>query len=242
MVQLILFIAAAILYAVVYPLSGYLQTRHLIRRKRGNNTNKTDSYKQSMIWSWIPAIIIIIVVKADGFSFEDIGICLISPKVTGFNNWVIYIALLSYIAYLCYNVYCILTIKYNKESRMEYSTQIPESLRFILPVSYKEKKLWKLLALTAGITEEIQYRGYLFFAIPLIFGRIPVWLLIVVSSVLFGMGHIYQGREAYKPVLAGMYFGFLYIFLGSIIPIIVLHILQDLVVVNLLDEQNSLES
>jgi hypothetical protein len=54
--------------------------------------------------------------------------------------------------------------------------------------------------------------------------------------VVFGIGHIYQRKEVYKPLLAGIYFGFLYIVLGSVIPVIIVHTLQDLVVTNLIEE------
>jgi len=237
MVQIILFIAISILFIGVYPLSGYYQTRNLFKRAKKEISNKSAWYRQSMLWSWIPALVIIVVIVADGYSLKSLGFKTNISSKSAVNEWVVYATLLSVLAYICYNVYYLIILKINVEKRKGYAEQIPAELRYILPVTNEEKNGWRVLAVTAGITEEIQYRGYLFFAIPLLFPMVSVWIVLLISSAVFGLGHIYQGKEAFKPVLAGLYFGFLYIILGSIIPIIVLHILQDLVVVNLLDEQ-----
>ncbi|MCK9628821.1 MAG: CPBP family intramembrane metalloprotease [Bacteroidales bacterium] len=236
MVQIILFIAALILYVAVYPISGYYHTRVIRKSNNTGFTDKSSWYRQSMFWSWIPTLIIISVLLIDGHSPESLGLDYIDPGKNGMKGWIVIVSLISYIAYICYLAYNIIAIRFDKKKRREYEETIPDELRFALPVSKKEKGEWKMLAISAGITEEIQYRGYLFFAMQLLFPNISIWIVLAVSSAVFGIGHIYQRKEAYKPLLAGIYFGFLYIVLGSVIPVIIIHIMQDLIVTNLIEE------
>ena len=58
----------------------------------------------------------------------------------------------------------------------------------ILPTSALELRLFTALSLTAGICEEILFRGYLIWYIG-IAGAVTL------SSIVFGIGHIYQGQR-----------------------------------------------
>jgi membrane protease YdiL (CAAX protease family) len=49
------------------------------------------------------------------------------------------------------------------------------------------------VAISAGITEEILYRGFLTCVLVTSFPTIGIWLSIVVTACLFGLGHLYQG-------------------------------------------------
>lgn len=64
---------------------------------------------------------------------------------------------------------------------------------FMLPLTGAERIWWIFVSLTAGITEEILYRGFLihyFFSAPF-HGALAV--AVIVSCVIFGTGHLYQG-------------------------------------------------
>lgn len=235
-VQYILFVLAFILFSLVYPISGYFQKRHLAKNEAGLHFNKIEWYRKSMMMSWIPTIIIVSTTLLCGFSLKDLGFSRVEIESTHLNIWVIYSSILVFLVYLGYNVYSMIVLKISKESRQHSLKQLPEDIIAFLPVNKKERKAWTLVSITAGISEEVQYRGYLFFAIPLIFPQVSIWMVLFISSLLFGIGHIYQGKSAIRPTLAGLLFGFLYIVFNSIVPIIILHIAQDLVVRNLMDE------
>ena len=56
----------------------------------------------------------------------------------------------------------------------------------------------------------------------------PMWAVVVVSSVAFGLGHSYQGAGGMVRVtLIGLVFGALYVFTGSIWIPIVAHVILD---------------
>ena len=66
----------------------------------------------------------------------------------------------------------------------------------ILPTSALELRLFTALSLTAGICEEILFRGYLIWYLEITIGIAGAMIL---SSIVFGIGHIYQGRrQAFK--------------------------------------------
>ncbi|MCM3600978.1 CPBP family intramembrane metalloprotease [Robertmurraya korlensis] len=83
---------------------------------------------------------------------------------------------------------------------------------------------------TAGITEEIIYRGFLIFALTQLFPSFSVWMVFILSSLLFGLAHTYQGfLNVIKTSLFGLFFAILYMGLDSIVPLMILHFLIDYV-------------
>lgn len=69
--------------------------------------------------------------------------------------------------------------------------------------------LWKMW-LSASIGEEILFRGFAFVQLKNILGDKP-WLIILVSSALFGFPHFYQGiTGVILTFLIGLGFGYLY--------------------------------
>jgi membrane protease YdiL (CAAX protease family) len=119
------------------------------------------------------------------------------------------------------------------------------SLKFLLPVSSVERRWWVLLSLSAGICEELLYRGYLVhFLIGCQQGLLTAWLL---SSLAFGLAHLYQGWHGVLTSFAmGLVFGAVAIATGSLFLSIVLHALIDLQVLWMyrpgLDEAASVQS
>jgi membrane protease YdiL (CAAX protease family) len=100
----------------------------------------------------------------------------------------------------------------------------------ILPITNAEKKLWNYVSLTAGITEEVIYRGFLIFAFSYLFPDLSIWFTVVLSSLLFGLAHTYQGiKGVLQTTVVGVIFSILYIGVGSILPLMLLHFLIDYV-------------
>lgn len=235
-VQYLLFIFIVLLFAVAYPLSGYHQQKLFKINESGKLTKKIRWYYNTILWGWIPVIAVIVVIWLSGFRFRNIGLKQINLSESGFDNWIIYLLTGLYIVYLCYNIYSLFALRINPDIRRRSLNQVPVRLRPMLPVTSGERKVWVLVCVTAGITEEILYRGYLFFALGLLFPFLPLWSVLLISSALFATGHIYQGKSAIRPAVAGFFFGLFYILFDSIIPVIIAHILQDIVVIWLMTD------
>jgi CAAX protease family protein len=98
----------------------------------------------------------------------------------------------------------------------------------LLPVSTHERMVWAAVAVSAGICEEIVFRGWLLSTL-----HNPVGLggtaLILVAAAIFGLAHAYQRITGIVlTTLAGALFCVLYIKTGSLLAPILLHIVIDL--------------
>lgn len=103
-----------------------------------------------------------------------------------------------------------------------------EPVRALLPYGRKERQLFGALSVTAGICEEILFRGFLLFYLQEVFGT-ALWVAVAVSSLIFGLCHIYQGVLAVLTTGAfGAAMAILYLFSGSLILPIIVHALLDL--------------
>jgi membrane protease YdiL (CAAX protease family) len=96
----------------------------------------------------------------------------------------------------------------------------------LLPRTGREKRVFGLLSVAAGVGEEIAYRGY---AIPILAVAVGLPWSVAITSAVFGVLHSYQGtlgmvRTAFMgAVLAGGY-----LMSGSLLPVIVGHTMIDL--------------
>ena len=102
-------------------------------------------------------------------------------------------------------------------------------LAFLLPSSIRERRWWWLVCITAGICEEVVYRGFLlhyFHTLP--FHLSLAWAM-VASSVIFGIGHLYQGvAGGVQTAVVGFVFAAIFVMTGSLVIPIVVHAVMDL--------------
>ena len=96
----------------------------------------------------------------------------------------------------------------------------------VMPHIRAELPLWFAMSITAGVCEELLFRGFLIWSLAPLIG----WLgAAAVSVVVFAAGHAYQGREGLlRTGAAAVAFTFLYWFTGSIWPGMVIHALVDI--------------
>ena len=98
----------------------------------------------------------------------------------------------------------------------------------ILPQSSVELLPYLALAITAGVCEEFLYRGFVIAALSG-FG-LPGWSQVLISSLLFGLEHSYQGRGGMVMTLfVGLVFGVSRLSYHSLVPAIFWHSAADAV-------------
>ena len=98
----------------------------------------------------------------------------------------------------------------------------------ILPRSTVELLPYLALAITAGLCEEFLYRG--FAMAVLMHVGLQTWAVVVLSSVLFGLAHSYQGRGGIvMTMLIGVILGLSRIAFDSLIPAIFWHSAVDVI-------------
>jgi membrane protease YdiL (CAAX protease family) len=117
--------------------------------------------------------------------------------------------------------------KLRKKASPQQLNNALDRVRRMLPKTSTERAVWIVVSLTAGICEEVLYRGWLLSLFAATLGS--VWLGLLISSIIFGFAHTYQGRNGILGTgVLGVVFGLLFIFSGSLIPGQVLHAVIDL--------------
>jgi membrane protease YdiL (CAAX protease family) len=98
----------------------------------------------------------------------------------------------------------------------------------ILPQSTMELLPFMALAITAGLCEEFLYRGFAMAVLSRLGS--PIWVAVLISSILFGLAHLYQGRGGFfSTLIVGTVFGTGRIVYDSLVPVIFWHGAVDLV-------------
>jgi len=91
-----------------------------------------------------------------------------------------------------------------------------------------EVVLWVLVSLSAGICEEFVFRGYLMRQFAAWFKSWPLGLLM--SAVVFGIGHAYQGiGPVLTIVVHGISFGLVALLTRRLVPGMTAHAVEDIV-------------
>lgn len=95
----------------------------------------------------------------------------------------------------------------------------------LLPHTLAESRLFHLVSVTAGVCEELLFRGFLYWYLAVWTG--PV-VAVVLSSLIFGLGHLYLGvAHVPKTALAGLVFACIALGSGALWPAILIHAAMD---------------
>lgn len=224
-----------IIFALLYePIVGYFDFQKFKLDVKTNKKARTKYYINSIIGLWVPTIFILLLVVFTDLTFTNIGLTIPTINTEVFGPTITYSAFGVALLYLFGILYYLIGYRYSikiKNKLLQAKEKEWEKAEFseILPTTKKEKKLWNYVSITAGVTEEIIYRGFLIFALAFLFSNFSIWLVIILASLLFGLAHTYQGliTGVLRTTIFGIIFSILYIGLGSILPLIVFHFLID---------------
>ena len=203
----------------VVPWRGRKRLQQLLAKPRVEPAERLSLYWSTIAFQWIATAVVAWRSWAHGLSLQHLG--LVMPG--RFKLIVITVC----------GAALIVTLQWLNLRRMGRSTSplrgpLQALAERILPQSSTELVPFLGLAVTAGLCEEFLYRG---FAMAVI-GRaaLPTGVVILLSSVLFGLAHLYQGRSGFISTLVlGLLFGLSRSALGSLLPVIVWHTGVDIV-------------
>jgi len=98
----------------------------------------------------------------------------------------------------------------------------------ILPHSRVELLPYLALAVTAGVCEEFLYRGFALAALSR--AGLATWVGVLATSLLFGLGHAYQGRTGILGTgVLGVLLAVARVLYGSLVPVMIWHTAVDIV-------------
>jgi membrane protease YdiL (CAAX protease family) len=96
----------------------------------------------------------------------------------------------------------------------------------LMPHTPRELTLFRMVAITAGICEEVLYRGFVMWYLAIWISLVPA---AIVSSILFGLAHTYIGvPHVIRTMIVGGVFAALALGTGSLWPGVILHAAVDL--------------
>lgn len=175
-------------------------------------------YRRAMTIQWSLALIVIGLWVARGRGWTDLGLV---PRMTG--------GLIGVAAGLAVAAFLVLRqragVLRDDEALARVRAQLGP-LELMLPHSAHELGWFFRLSVTAGVCEELLYRGFLFWYLGHWLGPLPA---AGVSALLFGIGHSYQGpRGILLTTAVGAFLSAIYAVTGSLIAPMVAHALMDI--------------
>jgi len=204
--------------SVVIPWRGYARLKKLLALSSVDTKEKLALYAVTIAFQWVLVGLVAWRSLVRGLTLEELGLS--SHGWTG----IVASGLLGAIL-----IGGLQWLNLRRIGKME--GEAPELLRKLanrlLPVNLLEYLPFSALAITAGVCEEFVYRGFAIAAFSK--AGLPLWVVVIVSSILFGLAHAYQGRGGivstgvFGVLLAIGRLGF-----GSLVPIMMWHAGLDL--------------
>lgn len=204
---------------VAQPVYGAYEARQIRKdAQSGRPLDRIRWYRETVLWEWGFFVVLLIAWLQFSRSFADLGF--IKPGGVGF--WVGAMLVIPLIGYLVVVYHRIK--KMNGEERAKNIEHLGD-LKVYLPHSDRDLKYFTGVSATAGLVEEVVYRGFVIWYFSQF---IPIWPAVIASSLLFGLAHSYQGLKGMLNCgTVGLGFGALYVLTGSIWLPIIAHFLFD---------------
>lgn len=222
---------------VVQPIHGaYSFKRYLQRIEAGEPANRVRAYLETIVLEWVAFI----VVAGSWYLLRrpaaDLGFVASSSTQVAIGLAVLAL----FTAYLLYTWHYARSMSDERRSK---EIDAMGTLVHLLPQNARDYRYFVNTSITAGIVEEFLYRGFVFWYLA---HFLPMWGVVLVSSIAFGLGHTYQGASGVVRVtLIGIAFGAFYVLTGSIwLPMLahaVLDILQGASILEILRNGNDQE-
>jgi uncharacterized protein len=204
---------------VILPWRGRSRVKKLLEMQNVGRMERLSLYASTIAFQWFMAALVGWRVWAHRFTASELGIAV--PKGTR----VIAAAIIGTTAFAGLQWFNLRRMGRSSRPASKFLKALGER---IFPQTKLEQLPYFALALTAGICEEFLYRGFAMAAF--LKAGLPVWGSIVLSSSLFGLAHLYQGRGGFTgTLLLGILFAAARIGYDSLLPVVAWHTAVDLV-------------
>ena len=130
--------------------------------------------------------------------------------------------------------------KVKKQPRKYSSADALKSFDYFFPATSAERRWFVFLCVTAGICEEILFRGFLLQYLHVFPWTLNLTLALLIAAVIFGLNHLYGGvGGVVGGAVAGVLLGLLFVLTGNLLLPMVLHAAMDLCKLVILRPPNS---
>ena len=232
-----MYIIFLILFLGYFAIISFIDVRYVNKAKNMVITEKLriKNYREGIILNWIPALAVFLICLINSISLNNIGLRQLNFEYNIWFNIILLVVIGGYFVLVVYQVISyFISPEYRKKAKEQLDTESEKNHynavmnNLALPRTKNEKLHFFGVSLTAGISEEIVFRGFLFFVLQNILPNLPMIIIPLITCAIFGVLHIYQGIYGIiKTSIAGILLGYLYLVTGSIIPGIIIHFLLD---------------
>ncbi len=204
---------------VLLPWRGHARLRKLLATPEISSVERLSLYFSTMAFQWVLAAVVAWRAWAHHYTIAELGLLIRDPaKIAAASA----IGTVLFVAFQWMNLRRIGRLKC--ETRGFLQTLADK----ILPRTWVETIPYLALAVTAGICEEFIYRGF----VMAVLWRTGLgsWAIVVISAVMFGLAHLYQGRGGLvSTTIIGLVFGTARITYHSVVPVTFWHAAIDAV-------------
>ncbi len=213
-------LSVLLILAIVVPLLGVWDFRRLMRWiEEGRADAKMKTYRWILMLEWGMTIGMLAWYFAAGKDLGDLKF------VSFYQGWE-WAGVGLGLGAVGFLVWQMRSVMGNSKKLAEISENMGE-LKALVPQTLQERRAFVQVSITAGICEEIIYRGLLMIVLAPVLG---MWQAVALSSLIFGLGHVYQGFEGVvKTTLVGLALALLALFSGSLLVPIIVHAVIDLI-------------
>jgi CAAX protease family protein len=205
--------------AVLLPWRGRVRLRKLLAISSVGTVERLSLYASTIAFQWLVTAVVAWRAFAHGYTLQELGL----GAHKGARIWIAAIVGATTLGFLH-------AVNLRRMGRLpEKSRGFLQALaKRILPQSSLEALPYFALAVTAGVCEEFIYRGFTMAALTR--AGLPGWSVVLLSSVLFSLAHLYQGRSGVVGTLIiGAIFGTGRIAYDALAPGMLWHITVDAV-------------
>jgi membrane protease YdiL (CAAX protease family) len=213
-------IAFAIFFAV--GLAGYealyADRRFKAQVAAGVPDARRNAYRRAAIGQWVLAVVAVLIWARAGRPWTRLG--LVPP-----TDWRLVVGLIVVALIVASTVRQMRAVaRLTPERRSKLAARLAE-FAYLLPHNEREYRWFSTLSVTAGVCEELLYRGYLTWVLGAYVG-VPAALALV--AIGFGLAHAYQGRRGIvKTASVGLVLGAIVLATGWLVPAMIVHALVD---------------
>src|SRR6266700_276454 len=204
---------------VILPWRGRVRMKKLLARPTVSTMERLVLYASTIAFQWLSVAVVAWRAWARGYTASQLGLTIQDPTkvIAASIVGAVTIAALQW-----------LNLRRVGRLPIESRGALQSIAERILPQSTVELLPYLALAITAGLCEEFLYRGFAMAVLAQI--GLQAWAVVVLSSVLFGLAHSYQGRGGIvMTLLIGLLLGTSRIAYGSLVPAIFWHSAVDVV-------------
>lgn len=208
-------------FSVIMPISSFIHFRRAVRETPEYiSNNRRKHYRTTMFWQWALCIALVLVWQLNGRDWAALGF----RFEVGVGLWIGTAITLATLGFFYLQLHQASTGKPGvKEALLKEFGDVA----LFLPQVRPELNSFYGLSFTAGIVEEILFRGFFIWVFTQF---MPLWAAAILGIAIFALVHSYQGWEQLPALLAisAILMG-VFLLTGSLLLPMLLHIFGDMI-------------